>query len=287
MSKPMIELTPEIESLIETRYHEYLKKGYSTKPANRGEVEAAITRIYKRDGIDAPDFKWVKSPAEAQAILEKHKVSSATTNLWGAYDLYWLAFYAVGREIGKLNGEDIFEKADSEELDDMLAISQATLWWPFDTCLVCDTPKEIHVDESGALHNDKGPAILYRDKVCLWMIHGVEVNEKIVMRPKSLTLKEINNEQNAEVKRIMIDRFGAWKYAEKVGARILDAGKMPLSGAAPRILVEVEGGGKWAVWSDGSTGKVFWNAVPRASEEIKNAHQAISFCEEAKIKGQS
>lgn len=286
-TKPKIDLTPELEIRIEAEYQKYIKMGYTTKPADRSSVEAAIKRIYKREGLGDPNFFWFQSPDAARKAMDQKGVEDHKTNLWGAYDLYWLAFYAVGEQIAKEKGEDIYTPEDSDELKDMLAIAGATLWWPFDDCLVCDTPASICTDEAGNLHNDVGPAIEYRDGVKLWYIHGVEVTEKIVMKPQTIKPGEITKEINAEVKRIMIDRFGAGDYAKSVGAIILDTDRLGLEGSAQRVLVRIENGGLWLIGSDGGTGRVYWMSVQEGVETCRGAHESISGCNESLIVAQS
>jgi len=49
-----------------------------------------------------------------------------------------------------------------------------------------------------------------------WNIHGVPVDEQIVMRPETQTIEQIQNEPNAEVKKIRIQRYGEKKYLKAI-----------------------------------------------------------------------
>ena len=86
-------------------------------------------------------------------------------------------------------------------------------------CLVSDFPLQIHKDDKNRPHNDAGPSHEWRDGWKLWHIHGVRVNEQIVMYPNTLTLEQIDAEMNAEVRRVMIERFGAERYLLESGAK--------------------------------------------------------------------
>src|SRR5665213_2385104 len=121
-------MTSEIEAQIESAYPEYLERGYSTQKADRPPVESAIKRIYKREGIEeVPNFFWVDSPLAARHLMKDAGIDNHDTSLWGAYDIYWLAYYDLARKIAKGKNEDLFDKADDEELDDLLAVASATL----------------------------------------------------------------------------------------------------------------------------------------------------------------
>lgn len=85
----------------------------------------------------------------------------------------------------------------------------------------------------GVLHREDGPANEFNDpehkQHNLWLINGVDLNEagaalaqKIVEKPQTLTLEEINNIQNLEIKRIAIERFGAEKYLTNMKAEVID-----------------------------------------------------------------
>ena len=55
-----------------------------------------------------------------------------------------------------------------------------------------------------------------------WYIDGVEVDEQIVMRPNTQTIDQILNEENMEVRRVRIERYGAVNFLREAGAFLLD-----------------------------------------------------------------
>jgi hypothetical protein len=81
--------------------------------------------------------------------------------------------------------------------------------------------------ENGVIHNDFGPAIAYKDGFAAYAIHGVRVDEQIVMRPETQTLNQIKQEDNEEVKRIRIERYGWQKYLQDTNAKVLDVSTHP------------------------------------------------------------
>jgi hypothetical protein len=80
----------------------------------------------------------------------------------------------------------------------------------------------------------------------VYAIHGVRVPEPIILRPDSITVQQIDGEQNAEVKRIMIDQYGPSRFLIDGNAKELhkDAwGRLlrrEVSGDEAILMVEVE-----------------------------------------------
>jgi hypothetical protein len=80
----------------------------------------------------------------------------------------------------------------------------------------------INRDSEGRLHSETSKAIEYPDGWGLYAIHGVDVDEYIVMRPEEITTVKIESEQNQEVKRVMIERYGVGRYLVDSNAKKLD-----------------------------------------------------------------
>jgi hypothetical protein len=191
----------------------------------------------------------------------------------GSLEAYSIAFLRYCQSIGVK-----FTDAQSEGLSYMENVTKSCFWWyPFkDFCIVSDRPSEIHI-ENGLLHNETGPAILFRDGYALWSIDGMMVSQKIVMHPETLTVAEIDKEINAEVRRIMIQRFGPKRYMEESGAECIDVSAgLGLTGSGPRALYETKDGDKWLVGSDGSTKRIYWMPVPREAKTCAEAHCLIA-----------
>lgn len=83
----------------------------------------------------------------------------------------------------------------------------------------------LRFNEAGELHNDAGPAIEWADGSTMWYDNGHNLGgagEKIVMRPDDLTVEDFNNENNQEIRRIILDILGWDKYLSGAGAFVLD-----------------------------------------------------------------
>lgn len=88
-----------------------------------------------------------------------------------------------------------------------------------------EKPLKINLDSLGRLHSFNEKAICYESGWGLYYIHGVKVPEALVLTPNILTKKEIDEERNAEVRRIMLNIYGAEKYLQESNAEVLDVDK--------------------------------------------------------------
>ena len=199
---------------------------------------------------------------------------SALSNYW-SYWRSWIAFFRdeCGLELPILDRSRAYDDAQS-----------AGWWWPHaEFTIVSDRPCVLERDDRGQLHCETGPAISWRDGWALHFVHGVRVTRQIVEFPETLTAQQISSERNAEVKRVMIERFGAGKYLTESGARVIDMDARTVIGGAPRCLLRTEDGMQWLVGTDGSTRRVYHMPVPREVMTCREAHCAIAGIDESRI----
>ena len=136
---------------------------------------------------------------------------------YGQHDAAWLGFHDFFREVCAL------EKITAPLLG-LTAIAQSAGWFlPYkNICWVSERHSILERDERGRIHNISGPAIAYPDGWKIYAVHGVRVPEWIVEQPEKITTAHIGEEQNAEVRRVMLDRFGAARYLKEIGATLID-----------------------------------------------------------------
>lgn len=94
-----------------------------------------------------------------------------------------------------------------------IELAQEVAWWrPHESlCFISERPTKL------TFSNPTGPAIQWGDKK-FYMINRVEVPDHVVTKPSTITLTDIVTERNAEVRRIMIER-----YKSGIGDFIKDA----------------------------------------------------------------
>ena len=135
-------------------------------------------------------------------------------NQWAA----WASYLSFFRHVAKLPLD--YSQWDHYEV--LAEISGPRVMTPY-FVLVSDRPEVLTVDAQNRPHNDTGPFCRWRDGTALYAIHGTYVAGWIVEQPERITVESIEAEQNAEVRRVMIERYGVGKYVRDARFEVLDA----------------------------------------------------------------
>ncbi|MBV2354136.1 hypothetical protein KUM39_07120 [Streptomyces sp. J2-1] len=168
----------------------------------------------------------------------------------GQHDAPWLAAFA-GR---------------ASALDGLAEVCRsAGWWWPFEkVAVVCERPSALHRDEAGRLDRGDGPALAFPDGFALYAWRGMPVEASFVAELRTLTPDRIRAEENAELRRVMLEFYGYDRYLTDSGARPLhhDATgtlwRIDLTGDEPVVMVEVLNS---TPEPDGTT-RTYWLRVP-------------------------
>ena len=125
------------------------------------------------------------------------------------------------------------------------------------------------------LHNERFAA-LESDLENLYFWHGVLVPAFVVLRPDWVTLKHIEDEENVEVRRVMIERYGQARYLMDSGAAEVhrdDFGilyRREVPGDEPIVMVKVVNS---TPEPDGSFKDYFLRVPP----QMERARQAVAW----------
>jgi hypothetical protein len=266
-----------------------MEMGCSTEPADRKKAEKAVLGIYALTGKPGPEFFWVDSPLAAMKLIAEERREKLAFNsdfLSGQHNAGYVSWVRYYRDILAKNRKEIkFEKKALQGFKYYEDITEsAGWWWPMEgACVISERPEICKIDDAGMIHSEDGPCWRFRDGFQAFAIHGIIVPEKVVMRPKELTLEEIESEPNTEIQRIMIDRFGAEKYLESTGAKLINEDVTEVSGKRSRALFEDKKGNKWIMVSDGSTPRVWCLPVMRTATTCAEAHKGICGFDESLI----
>ncbi|MFD4374275.1 DUF6745 domain-containing protein [Streptomyces sp. NPDC058486] len=96
---------------------------------------------------------------------------------------------------------------------------RAGWWWPYEKAVVvCERPVELHRDEAGRLDRGDGPALAHRDGFALHAWRGMPVTPDFLAGLGDLTPERIREEENAELRRVMLEFYGYERYLEASGA---------------------------------------------------------------------
>jgi hypothetical protein len=292
----------------------YVKKwvdiGLNTEPTDMIEAVKAIKAAYTKAGIPEPEYFIgpVNSPHEgavAEALLNYHVKNktnfksgadlnkrlleeveqfnkgtlpfklgsiSISNQIYGSQE-YWLSYY------------DYFMKEcglDLNLVEPLIALSKVCGWWTplANIAIIQHRAEEIHRDSENRLHNENGPAVKFRGEnnaSNVYAVHGVRVPKKVIDRDYGVA--EIESENNAEVRRVMIDLYGQSKYIVDSGAQVVHADdfgtlyRKEIPGDEPLMMVKVVNSTQEP---DGSF-KDYWIRVdPNAYGGLKTARAAVA-----------
>lgn len=310
MSDPEYKVTELTKDQID-KFPEYVKKwvdiGLNTDECDVENAIKTIKEAYKIGGIEPPKFFIgpVNSPYEgalAEKILnefadeklnfkdgdelnkmvldeiEKRAGKIENVNLWNQVfgnSEYWISYIDYFQnEVPEVTGLDIVNPL--KELCNYIG-----MWTPLkDVAILQHRPKKIFRDEQNRLHNLNGYAIEYRGSCpfsSLYRIHGVAVTKKIIDR--DFDAKDIENESNVEVRRIMIDLYGQERFLTETNTVEVhrdDFGilyKKEFENDEPLMMVKVVNS---TPEPDGSFKDYYIRVDPNAYGGLKTAKAAVS-----------
>ncbi|MEV6249751.1 DUF6745 domain-containing protein [Streptomyces sp. NPDC051742] len=123
----------------------------------------------------------------------------------GQHDAAWLAAF----------------DGHGDRLAGLSAVAEhAGWWWPYENVVVvCERPVELHRDEAGRLDRGDGPALAFADGFALHAWRGMPVPADFLAGLAGLTPERIRDEENAELRRVMLEYYGYERYLAASGAR--------------------------------------------------------------------
>ncbi|CAD5921501.1 MULTISPECIES: DUF6745 domain-containing protein [Streptomyces] len=146
-------------------------------------------------------------------------------------------------------------------------------WWPYERAVVIsERPEALHRDEAGRLDHGAGPALAYRDGFALYAWRGMPVPADFLAELASLTPQRIREEENAELRRVMLEFYGYDRYLTESGAEPVhrdETGilwRIALEGDEDVVMVEVVN----STPEPDGTHRTYWLRVPPATRTAKD-----------------
>ena len=138
-------------------------------------------------------------------------------------------------------------------------------WWATERVVVLtERPRLLTRDNVGRLHRGEGAAMEFPDGYGLWAWRGMPIPADLATELPALTVDRIGREENAEIRRVMLEHFGYERYLREAGARQLGSDEtgtlwyLDLPGDEPLVMVEVVN----STPEPDGTSRVYWLRVP-------------------------
>lgn len=283
MAKEIKELTPEQTAKLDDYANYWIQKGINNEFPSDERVEEIISRFYKTAGLETPPVRIVDSPADAVNLAksmgaEPNEIQFA----WMHHDAGSIGFYSFFKNETDLEGlEDVDMFVDGAELGWTLFFDEV--------CIVSRKPTvhfelphdQIRAGTVSPLHRMDGPAIDFGpgNEANVYAVRGVRVDDYVIEHPEKITVEDIQNETNSEVRRVKIDQYGQSRY-------LLDSGAVEVSrddfgvlyrkeipGDEPLMMVKVVNS---TAEPDGTFKDYFLRVDPNAYGGLKTALAAIA-----------
>lgn len=148
-------------------------------------------------------------------LLELRSLNIKTNNVGLRHGQHDALYHAV-EDYCSMILEDNFR---SKGLD---IITQNAGWWIpcINICYISERHNILNLDNQDRPHCDNALAIGYPDGWGVYAWHGVRVPEYVIMRPQDITPDKIMSEANAEVARVMLERYGQDNFIRDGGFTI-------------------------------------------------------------------
>lgn len=304
MPKRIEKLTEAQKARFDEWADKWIEIGLRTGPADREKFEAAAAECYRFAGLEWPNrVIWVSSPMELAlsvpkvlASLPGGKEENVSSSLWTRYigGQFWAggwwwgpAWTSFFREVCDLELDgDLWARARAYEA----TVESACWWFPHtDFVIVSERPTAIHRElinsdilrgwNSHRLHCADGPAVAFSDGWGVYAWHGVIIPfdlRHVIEAPEQITVAEIEEQENVEIRRVMLEHYGFDRYLTGVCGEPLqqdDFGRLwrrEFANDEPLVMVEVTNA---APEPDGSYKRYMLRVPPT----MTTAHEAVAW----------
>ncbi|MFD5081338.1 DUF6745 domain-containing protein [Kitasatospora sp. NPDC058201] len=248
-----------------------------------GPVTNALADRIRNAVLDrlAPEPDTEEEPDEVvDAALQRRTAArlALLEAVRGQHDAPWFAAFEAAGVLGPApaDSSDSGDSGDPSGAADrdgaggaIAALAEVALgvgwWWPYeDVVLISERPVELHRDEAGRLDRADGPAVAYADGFALHAWRGMPVPAEFLAGLGSVTVERIRTEENAELRRVLLEHYGYERYLADSGAEPLHRDgtgvlwRIQLPDDEPVVMVEVVNS---TAEPDG-TFRTYWLRVP-------------------------
>ncbi|MFJ9695927.1 DUF6745 domain-containing protein [Kitasatospora sp. NPDC101183] len=217
---------------------------------------AVLDRLAPEADRDEDEEETIDAARERRTVVRLALLDAVR----GQHDAPWMAaFEAAG--------------AAAEPVAPLVgAAREAGWWWPYEeVALISERPLVLHRDEAGRLDRADGPAVEYPDGFALHAWRGMPVPAEFLAGLGDVTVERISTEENAELRRVLLEHYGYERYLADSGAEPIDRDetgvlwRIVLPDDEPVVMVEVVNS---TAEPDG-TFRTYWLRVPPSTRTAR------------------
>ncbi|MBX9948336.1 MAG: hypothetical protein K2Y39_04190 [Candidatus Obscuribacterales bacterium] len=177
-----------------------------------------------------------------------------------------------------LSARGKYSESVQKELRLWLEMFRLAPWFSFfeGVCLVGMYPAEIFLDGQLRLNNRSGAAVTFADNWKIWAMEGSRVPRRLIEDPQSLTVEDIREAANVNIRRIMIDMYGPSRFLKDSGSEMIhkdeygELYQQDIPGDEPLTMVCVTNS---TMESDGTFRRYFLRVPPH----MRTAQEAVAW----------
>ncbi|GII90451.1 DUF6745 domain-containing protein [Sinosporangium siamense] len=222
-------------------------------------TSSLVTQVRRAIGELVPEQDDAKARMLREATLDA---------ILGHQDAAWLAVFD-----GLVQGGGATEAAWPEGLAALAEVTRAAgWWWPFERLVIAaELPVELHRDELARLHRGDGPALAYQGGFALHAWSGMPVPGDFIATLPTATPADIREQDNAELRRVMLEHYGFDRYLTDTGAKPVQKDetgvlwRVDMPNDEPVVMVEVVN----STPEPDGTSRRYWLRVPPSTETAR------------------
>lgn len=255
-------------------------------PVQPGVAEAKIHDFY---GLYEPDYPkpciWVDSETDIRQLHEPQGTRRSSTllvphtvarlNNWsfpGRAELgaFWFVNDNEAQDILSIGNsfKDNIDRPQRRQAVELLYdayVAGAFAVYEYAATRYVLSRPVMFTDDEGRLHHETKPAMAWFEGPYGYFIHGVGIESSLMDGSSRLTVADIYEYENIEVRRVLIERFGWGKFLKAIRARKIDEDPVHgvlWHGQAPREDHDFRRGIRLLELKDPSTSRKYFIRVP-------------------------
>lgn len=205
---------------------------------------------------------------------------ATNSSINGHFFALWAETELIGLNllVNVLNVVEGVPDSTAESIANICELLKVAPWYSFfeKCCIMGNYSFSARMDDRLRLHGTEKPAITFSDGYEAWAMNGLIIPRAIARNPDSLTVNSIDNLRNIEVRRMLIENYGADNYLMDSGAEMIHEDeygalfRKEFDDDEPLVMVRVTNS---TMEPDGT----FKNYFLRVPPQVETAREAVAW----------